>query len=84
MPRIWNGCGGVAWGGGRRQDAVADLADYVKKASPGELLGANFGSKLDALIDELRLRREATERQQPSQSSGPLTEAARVGSRPWA
>ncbi|MDJ0689601.1 MAG: hypothetical protein QNJ41_13935 [Xenococcaceae cyanobacterium MO_188.B32] len=51
---------------------IADFANYLKTATKEQLLGTEFGSKLDSLIEEMQKRRR-------SQSTNPMMQAATMG-----
>ena len=55
-----------------RKDSMAELVDYLKSASPQQLISDELGQKVDALIAEMRSRRE-------SQQQNPLSQAASTG-----
>ena len=40
-------------------DSIQDLVNYIKTAEPRRLLSEELGQRLDALIDEMRIRRES-------------------------
>jgi len=52
-----------------QKDMMSELVDYLKSATPGQLLGNDLSQKLDALIEEMRKRRQA---QSPA---GPVSQA---------
>ena len=60
-----------------------EFMDYIKQAAPTQLLGDEFTSKLDDLVQELRLRREGQQGgqqgQDQNQGSGPLSQALTFG-----
>ena len=51
---------------------IANFANYLKTATKEQLLGTEFGSKLDSLVEEMRKRRR-------SQSTNPMMQAASMG-----
>ena len=51
---------------------ITDFANYLKTATKEQLLGTEFGSKLDSLVEEMRKRRR-------SQSTNPMMQAATMG-----
>ncbi|MGF1480037.1 MAG: MFS transporter [Cyanophyceae cyanobacterium] len=68
----------------QRRDSLGELVDYVKSATPDQLVGANFSDKLDSLIEEMRLSREAQQshsqtQTQQGQGQGPVNQAIAMG-----
>ncbi|HEY9599405.1 MAG TPA: MFS transporter, partial [Cyanophyceae cyanobacterium] len=60
------------------RDAMGELVDYLKSATPGQLIGKEFTQRLDALINELRQNRQSQEQNQ-QQPAGPLAQAMTLG-----
>ena len=72
--------------GSSRRNPMAELVDYIKSASADQLLGSEFTSKLDQLIEELRLGRQSQQGQQgqqgqqeQGQGQGPIGQALGMG-----
>ena len=74
--------------GSSRRNPMAELVDYIKSASADQLLGSEFTSKLDQLIEELRLGRQSQQGQQgqqgqqeqgQGQGQGPIGQALSTG-----
>lgn len=52
-----------------KRQPMSELVDYLRSASARELLGTDLDRKLDAFLEELRLRREGEEQRHQSQQS---------------
>lgn len=59
------------------RNAMEELVDYIKSATPDQLLGKEFTHLLGDLVDELRQRRQSqqTDQQQSQQQAGPAAQA---------
>lgn len=62
---------------------MAELVDYLKSATPTQLGGQELTQKLDELTQELRLRRQGQQSQDPQSqeqsSTGPIAQAMTLG-----
>ncbi|MGQ4646417.1 MFS transporter [Lyngbya aestuarii] len=56
-----------------QKDMMSEFVDYLKSATPGQLLGDELSQKLDSLVEELRKRRHA------QSSSKPVSQAMTTG-----
>ncbi|MEM9923293.1 MAG: MFS transporter [Cyanobacteria bacterium P01_D01_bin.50] len=57
-----------------RQDGMTELVNYLKSATRDQLVGTDFGNKLDDLVSEMRKRRQSQESQ-----GGMVAQAAMTG-----
>lgn len=61
------------------RDAMGELVDYIKSATPMQLVGDEFTQRLGDLVDELRQRRQTQDQGQKQQQAGPVAQALTLG-----
>lgn len=71
LERTWK----QAVGESNRPDRLGELVDYFKSAEPKRLVSEELGSRLDALIEELRARRKVQQQQGTSALSQGVSNA---------
>jgi hypothetical protein len=59
------------------RDSMGELVDYLKSATPMQLIGNDFTQKLGELVDELRQRRQSKD--QAQKPAGPVAQAMTLG-----
>src|SRR4028119_372192 len=60
-----------------QRDAMGELVDFLKSATPMQLVGNDFTQRLGELVDELRQRRQSKE--QAQKPAGPVAQAMTMG-----